>query len=119
MADQGGFELHGTDVQLPSIVSPQRFRIDLQDAADFELRDAQSGKRQDETALHVRWMMPGSAAYTFRGFYHRREKLPCLFFLTREKNLRMRGHAGLLAGAILAWPIPPRQAGCPMMSAPK
>lgn len=100
------FKPCGACVQLAAIVSPQRFRIDLQDAADFELRDAQSGKRQDETALHVRRVMPGTAAGSMQVFHGRREK-PSRSFGRQEKNLRVRLRAGLLAAAVLTWPIPP------------
>ncbi|WP_049735575.1 hypothetical protein [Rhizobium ecuadorense] len=69
MADKSGLELCGTDVQLPAITLPQRLWADGEDAADFRLRNGLTGKYLDQTTLHVRGVMPGSAGGLIREFH--------------------------------------------------
>jgi hypothetical protein len=47
LANKSGFELRGTDVQLPAIALPQRLSVDCNDAADFELRNTLGREQLD------------------------------------------------------------------------
>lgn len=73
MADKSGLKLRGACVQLLAIRLPQSLLGDIENAADFRLRDALRGERLDQTALHVSRVMPGSSRVFFWCFIHRRE----------------------------------------------
>ncbi|MBY5901315.1 hypothetical protein ACU8NH_11030 [Rhizobium leguminosarum] len=47
MVDKRAFEFCGADVQLTPIVLPQRFSVDCNDAADFELRNTLGREQLD------------------------------------------------------------------------
>ncbi|MBX5221422.1 hypothetical protein HJC04_14005 [Rhizobium sp. NLR8a] len=88
MADKSGFELRGGDVQLTPIVSPQCFRINLQRAADFALRNALGGKHLDEAPVGYAGDVRRSSTGGSRvHLIHRREKTRPLCF-GGEKKIR-------------------------------
>lgn len=85
MQDELRLQLRSAHVQLMPVVLPQRFLVDTQNAGDLSLRDPLGGQHMDETALHVRRVMPGSSM-GFCVLHSGREKVPWVMFCRRQKK---------------------------------